>query len=55
MEDRREKYRIELPEQKARDLLLVSYGGKIENMLSNLSVEKEKQLCFLRYSPGPAS
>jgi hypothetical protein len=55
VEDRREKYRIELPEQKARDLLLVSYGGKIENMIGNLSVDREKQLCFLRYSPAPAN
>jgi hypothetical protein len=29
IEDRREKYRIELPEKKAQDLLKISYGGKI--------------------------
>ena len=51
IEDRREKYRIELPEQKARDLLKVSYGGRIETMVANLSIDREKQLCFLRYSP----
>jgi hypothetical protein len=52
VEDRRDKYRIELPEQKARDLLRVSYNGQIEELVSHLSIDREKQLCFLRYSPG---
>lgn len=52
VEDRRDKYRIELPEQKARDLLRVSYNGQIEELVSHLSIDREKQVCFLRYSPG---
>lgn len=51
VEERSEKYRIELPEEKARELLKVSYGGRIESMLANLSIDREKQVCFLRYSP----
>ena len=52
LEDRREKYRIELPEQKAKDLLRISYKGKIEKMIQNLSVDRTKQICFLRYAPA---
>ena len=33
VEDRHERYRIELPEQKARDLLRISYRGRIEIMI----------------------
>ena len=51
VEERSEKYRIELPEGEARELLKVSYGGRIESMLANLSIDREKQVCFLRYSP----
>lgn len=51
-EDRSEKYRIELPEQKARDLLRISYKGKIEKMIQHLSVDRTKQICFLRYAPA---
>ena len=49
-EDKKERYRIELPEQKARDLLRISYNGSVEEMVGHLSVDKVKQLCFLRYS-----
>jgi hypothetical protein len=52
VEDRRERYRIELPEQKARDLLRISYNGNIEKMLEGLSIDRTKQVCFLRYSPA---
>jgi len=52
VEDRRERYRIELPEQKARDLLRISYGGSVERMLEGLSIDRVKQVCFLRYSPA---
>lgn len=47
-----EKYRIELPEEKARELLRVSYRGDITNMVENLTIDREKQLCFLRYCPS---
>jgi len=31
---------MEVPEQQARDLMRVSYGGKIERMLDSLSVDR---------------
>ena len=52
VEHRAEKYRIELPEQKARDLLRISYGGDIEKLIANLTIDRQKELCFLRYSPA---
>ena len=45
-----EKYRIELPEGQARELLRVSYKGEIETLVEHLSIDGEKGMCYLRYS-----